>query len=87
MNGNNLEIFLQQASWTAVDEARQLGEDALPVVEKYSIDEDYKKRQIAVACAGVIGGESAARILVAILANSSGHSGLYETISITLDQV
>lgn len=65
MNGNTLEFALQQASWEAVDEALRLGAEALPTVKKYSTDEAYKKRQIAIACAGVIKGESAAQILTA----------------------
>lgn len=71
MNGNTLENSLQMASWEAVDEARRAGEGALPTVEKYSRDEDYKKRQIAVACAGVIEGEGAARILAAGLTDEN----------------
>ena len=65
MNGNTLEFSLQQTSWSAVDEARRLGENALPTVTTYSTDKNYKKRQIAVACAGVIDGEGAGRILAA----------------------
>lgn len=65
MNGNTLEILLQQASWEAVNEARRLGESALPTIKKYSKNEDFQKRQIAVACAGKIGGEDAGQILSA----------------------
>lgn len=66
MNGtNNLEISLQQKSSQAVGEAKQLGEYALPVIKKYSQDEDYQKRQLAVECAGVIRDDNAAPILAA----------------------
>ena len=65
MNGNTLEIYFQQANWAAVDEAMRLRESALPTIKKYSQDQDYQKRQIAVECAGVIGGEAAAQILMA----------------------
>lgn len=64
MNGNNLEIFLQQINWSAVDEARQLGESAVPILKKYSQDADYQKRQITVESAGVVGGDEAAQILI-----------------------
>ena len=64
MNANNLEIFLQQTNWNAVDEARQLGESAVPILKKYSQDADYQKRQIAVESAGAVGGDEAAQILI-----------------------
>jgi HEAT repeat protein len=64
MDGNSLEIFLQQKSWGAVDEARQLGKSAMPILKKYSHDADYQKRQIAVESAGAVGGDEAAQILV-----------------------
>ena len=65
MNGNTLEIYFQQANWAAVDETMRLRESALPTIKKYGQDKDYQKRQIAVECAGVIGGEVAAQILIA----------------------
>ena len=66
MNGtNSLEIALQQKSWEAVTEAGRLGENAFPVVKKYSRDENYQTRQIAVACAGFLEDEKAAPILAA----------------------
>jgi HEAT repeat protein len=68
MNGtNNLEIALQQTSWEAVSEAKRLGENALPIIKKYGRDEDYQKRQIAVACAGVIDDDGIVPILTAEL--------------------
>lgn len=68
MNGtNNLEIALQQKSWEAVSEAKRLGENALPLIKKYGRDEDYQKRQIAVACTGVIKDDGIVPILTAEL--------------------
>lgn len=64
MNGNNLEISLQQASWDAINEARRLGESAVPILKKYSADNDNLKRQIAVESAGAVGGDEAAQILI-----------------------
>ena len=55
---------MQQASWGAVDEARRLGESAVPILKQYSQDADYQKRQIAVESAGEVGGEEAALILI-----------------------
>ncbi len=68
MNGtNNLEIALQQKSWEAVNEAKRLNENALPLIKKYGRDEDYQKRQIAVACAGVIEDDGVVPVLAAEL--------------------
>lgn len=68
MNGtNNLEIALQQKSWQAVNEAKRLNENALPLIKKYGSDEDYQKRQIAVACAGVIDDDGVVPVLTAEL--------------------
>ena len=65
MNGNTLGILLQQASWRAVDEAKTMGESALPIIEPFSRDQDFAKRQIAMASAGAAGGEGAGPILSA----------------------
>lgn len=83
MNGtNSLDISLKQKGSGAVDEAKRLGEDALPVIEKYSQDEDYEKRRLAVECAGVIRHEKAAPILAAGLEDDNINVRLEAAIAI-----
>ncbi len=60
-----MEVAFQSASWDAVKEAGKLGANALPVIEKYSRDENYQKRQIAVASAAAIQSEAAVPIFIA----------------------
>lgn len=71
MNGKGLEISLEQASWMAVDEARGMGESAMPVIERFSKDEKFDRRQIAVAAAGAVNTEGAAPILIAGLTDEN----------------
>lgn len=71
MNGRGLEISLEQASWLAVDEARAMGESAMPVIERFSKDEKFERRQVAVAAAGAVGADSAAPVLVAGLTDEN----------------
>jgi len=65
MNGGGLKISLEMASWTAVDDARELGASAIPTIEPFSKDEDFRKRQVAMAAAGATGSDAAAPILIA----------------------
>ena len=59
----DLERLLAEGNWSAVDHATALGTSAFPALEEAMNMPDYRSRQIAVVCAGRIGGEAAGHIL------------------------
>jgi HEAT repeat protein len=64
MDGTStLEIFLTQKSWASVDEAKRVGTAALPILRRFSRDEDYQKRQLTMTCVGEIGSPQGGTIL------------------------
>jgi HEAT repeat protein len=65
-----LESLLASGSWNAVEEAQRQGVSALPTVQTYAKSKNSTSRQIAMACASRIGGEQAAQILTAGLADA-----------------
>jgi hypothetical protein len=67
---NALEALLNAQNWAAVEMAQKQGPAALPVVKRAAGAAKYQTRQIAMACAGKIGGGESARILAAGLADS-----------------
>jgi hypothetical protein len=65
MNSNPVSELLASANWAAVEEARRQGNAALPIIRKFVQDENYRTRQIAVACAGEIAHAQVTDILTA----------------------
>jgi HEAT repeat protein len=65
-----LESLLASGSWDAVEEAQRQGVSALPTVQTYAKSKNSASRQIAMACASRIGGEQAAQMLTAGLADA-----------------
>lgn len=59
----NLNEALLAGHYSAVDEAKRQGLAAITVVQKYSVHENYRSRQLAVRCAGQIGGDLAAAVI------------------------
>lgn len=68
---SRLEQLLQAANFLAVDEAGELGTEALPVIRRYVRFENYRSRQIAMRCAGRIGADQGADILGAGLVDQN----------------
>jgi HEAT repeat protein len=66
---STLQELLAKGNWDAVAEGRRLGVEALPVVQAYAKDKNSVSRQIALACAGQIGGAEAASLLAAGLSD------------------
>jgi HEAT repeat protein len=58
-----LERMLREGSWRAVELAQQLSDAAWPAIRKGASMPDYRSRQIAMTCAGRIGGGTAGLIL------------------------
>jgi hypothetical protein len=54
---NPISELLASANWAAVEEVRRQGNAALPIIRSFVKDENYRTRQIAVACAGEIEGQ------------------------------
>jgi HEAT repeat protein len=61
----HLQALLEAANWDAVDEAQREGASALPVIRRSSQSQNYRTRQISVACAARIGGKEATDIISA----------------------
>jgi hypothetical protein len=58
-----LERMLSEGDWRAAELAQQLGNTAWPAVKNGARMPGYRSRQIAMACAGRIGGNTAGMIL------------------------
>ena len=68
-----LERKLAAGDWSAVELAGQLGQTAWPTIQKAAGLPQYRSRQIAMACAGRLGGEAAGPILSAGLGDANGN--------------
>ena len=64
-NGKELENLIAQGDWEAVEKTRQMGEAAWPSIRLGAVMPDFQSRQVAMACAGLLGGEEAGKILLA----------------------
>ncbi len=64
-----LEKMLANGNWSAVDLAKELGHAAWPVIHRASEMPNYLSRQIAMICAGNVGGDQAGPVLVAGLSD------------------
>lgn len=64
-NEKNLENLIAQGDWGAVEKTRRMSEDAWPAVKRGAQMPDFLSRQIAMACAGILGGEEAEKLLLA----------------------
>ncbi len=68
-NEKELKNMIAQGDWQAVELTRQMGEAAWPAVKEGAKMKDFRSRQIAMVCAGQLGGEAAGKILLAGLAD------------------
>ena len=68
-DANTLEAMLEAGNWSAVEMAQKQGAAALPVIKRAAGNAKYQTRQIAMACAGKIGGGEAGKILAAGLSD------------------
>lgn len=66
-----LEKMLETGNWKAVEEAKRQGPGALPLLRRFIQHQNYRSRQIAMACAGAIGADEGADVLVAGLKDSN----------------
>lgn len=64
-----LERLIAQGDWQAVDLAVRLDAAAWPAIQRGAGMEDFQSRQISMVCAGRLGGEAAATLLLAGLAD------------------
>jgi len=58
-----LERMLSEGEWRAIELAEQLGNKAWPAIKNGASMSGYRSRQVAMACAGRIGGDTAGIIL------------------------
>lgn len=66
---NMLENMIAGGDWKAVELAVRMGDAAWPAVKKGATMEGFQSRQIAMVCAGQLGGKTAGEILLAGLAD------------------
>lgn len=66
-----LERLLTEGDRGSVELAQQLGEAAWPAIKRAEKMQDYRSRQIAMICAGRIGGDEAGHVLAAGLSDQN----------------